>query len=113
MEKDAAFCHACRIFGSAIVDLRTPLHVLNFVIGSMQQANLECCQSMLPLVVVSNQCHGVNIKKNTRKGISIADRIDSSRRILTQTIDIIYLRNVAEVLLVCGRQDLYSSQGAQ
>ena len=43
--------------------------------------------------------------KNTRKGTSIADRIDSSRRIQIEN-NRHYLRNVAEVLLVCGRQDL-------
>ena len=47
-----------------LLDLWTPLHVLDFVIGNMQQANLECCRSMIPLVVISNQCcHGVNIQR--------------------------------------------------
>ena len=43
--------------------------------------------------------------KNTKKSTTIADRIDSSRRARIEK-NRHYLKTVAEILLLCGRQDL-------
>ena len=59
---------------------------------------------MIHLAHISYLCYisWCEYTNNTKKGTTIADRLDSTRRVEIRH----YLKTIAEILLLCGRQDL-------
>ena len=106
-QKDAAFCYACRLFSTTATsraeEVLTRAGYRDWKDASGKQGLLE----------KHNNCHahkqamiswGEYIK-NARKGTTIADRLDSTRRVQVQD-NRHYLKTVAEVILLCAQQNI-------
>ena len=105
VQKDAAFCYPCRFFAtttrSADTFTRTGFRDWKHATGQsgmLLKHDLSCSHKHSML----SWCEYTN---NTKKGTTIADRLDSTRQLEIER-NRHYVKTIAEILLLCGRQDL-------
>ncbi len=107
VEKDAAFCYACRLFSTGATgraeEVFTRTGYRDWKHASGKQGLFEKhsnCHAHKQAMVSWGE-----YKKNAQKGTTIADRLDSTRSLQIQQ-NRHYIRTVAEVILLCARQDI-------
>ena len=105
IQKDAAFCYPCRFFPTTTrsVDTFTRTGFRDWKHATGQSGMLikhdKSCNHKLSML------SWYEYTNNTKKGTTIANRLDSTRRIEIEK-NRHYLKAIAEILLLCGTQDL-------
>ena len=105
IQKDAAFCYPCRFFATTTrsVDTLTRTGFRDWKHATGQSGMLikhdKSCSHKLSML------SWYEYTNNTKKGTTIADRLDSTRQIEIER-NRHYLKTIAEILLLSGRQDL-------
>ena len=105
-ERDAAFCYPCRVFKcgssrSEVAFTRTGFRNWKHAMGKTGVISLhaKCATHKQALAC------WIEYTINTQGHTTVAHRLDSARKQLIET-NCHYIRTVAEVLLVCAKQDL-------
>ena len=106
-ERDAAFCYACRIFSVSAIGKKSDV----FTCSGFRDWKHATGQNGSLAKHDSSYTHKqamlswAEFVKNANKNTSIGDRLDSTRRQQIQE-NRCYLKTIAEIILLCARQDL-------